>query len=433
MKTKKTPFGAVILLLASFVLTAAALYMYEFLPPRVAVVAPGSSLASIYHDRSGETQGEWLDRSQLSQRCTYSESNGSGHFCGINFQMGDGVTSGVDLSMFDSIEVKLDYSGPGDVLRFYIRDYTFGFKDRSDNRATKYINVLRSIRDKPKELIIPLDSMVVAEWWIISSGLDRTAAVPTFRNVVHIGIDTPTPTAPGAHNLRIESLKFVGQYVTKERWYLGILVVWGALLLVITVVRDVRLQAEVHAKTQKLNAAVMTTQELLETSEKYRELSIADPLSGLFNRRGVAQCYEGCFQGDAPVIGAIILMDIDFFKKINDNFGHDVGDLVIEKVAGVLRDTVRANDIVGRWGGEEFIVLCPSTGLDGAKFLAEKIRKEVESYQFEDHPNLTVTLSLGFGEILPELGFEENLKEVDRAMYLAKEAGRNRCVEAKAA
>ncbi|WP_346655535.1 GGDEF domain-containing protein [Lysinibacillus sphaericus] len=79
---------------------------------------------------------------------------------------------------------------------------------------------------------------------------------------------------------------------------------------------------------------------------------------------------------------SIILLDIDYFKEVNDGFGHQVGDLVLMNVAEILQNTIREQDTVGRWGGEEFLVICPQTTLDDAVKLAENLRQQLENYQF---------------------------------------------------
>lgn len=113
------------------------------------------------------------------------------------------------------------------------------------------------------------------------------------------------------------------------------------------------------------------------------------------------------------------LIDIDHFKAINDNFGHLKGDDVLKELSKMLEELVRKSDSVGRWGGEEFMILCPGTKKEGAEQLAEKIRVAFEK-------GLDVTCSFGVAELLKKESEGALIHRVDQAMYRAKEAGRNR-------
>ncbi len=161
--------------------------------------------------------------------------------------------------------------------------------------------------------------------------------------------------------------------------------------------------------------------------DKLRELAERDPLTGLFNRRmffifldaevGRASRHNKNF--------ALIMLDIDHFKRINDSFGHDVGDEVLRVVSSVILDIIRKTDILSRYGGEEFLLLLPETDSDGSMVLAEKIRSMVEGIRHEkaDRP---VTISLGVTLFRRGDTLESILKRADDALYQAKHGGRNR-------
>jgi two-component system, cell cycle response regulator len=159
--------------------------------------------------------------------------------------------------------------------------------------------------------------------------------------------------------------------------------------------------------------------------------AICDPLTGLLNRTyfqhelskfiSISSRHQHTF--------AVIMLDIDFFKKVNDTYGHDVGDNVLKMVAKILTRNTRGHDVVARFGGEEFIVMLPETSLNGAVVVAERIKMAVESFNFEplgcQH---CITVSIGIGEFpTTGSGTEELLKCADAALYEAKASGRN-CV-----
>jgi diguanylate cyclase (GGDEF)-like protein len=170
--------------------------------------------------------------------------------------------------------------------------------------------------------------------------------------------------------------------------------------------------------------------------KQLQQRAIQDELTGLYNRRFL----EGHLQKQLAMASryeqplAVLMLDIDLFKTINDRFGHDAGDRVLRSFSVNLSRTIRASDVVARWGGEEFVVVLPSTIGHAAKGLAEKIRKSIEGLSFEDQvPGLDgITVSIGTAAY-PDDGTTEELllKSADLALYRAKQGGRNR-VEAAA-
>ncbi len=162
-----------------------------------------------------------------------------------------------------------------------------------------------------------------------------------------------------------------------------------------------------------------------KVEEKLRLLSTTDELTGAYNRRafneylsaniGRAKRYHGLF--------SILLLDIDNFKNINDSYGHDVGDLVLKALARVVKESVRQEDIVARWGGEEFTVLLPETGKDAALQLAERLREKISVNDFPEIGHVTV--SIGLAEFQVDDTSDSLVKRADIALYQAKDAGKN--------
>jgi len=124
---------------------------------------------------------------------------------------------------------------------------------------------------------------------------------------------------------------------------------------------------------------------------------------------------------------SVLLIDADYFKKINDTFGHSHGDAVLKKIADVIRDTIRQSDFLFRYGGEEFLVLLNQTDINGAEFLAERIRSNIESVTQIKGIKSTLTVSIGVTHIRNEDCCLSIFDRADKALYVAKENGRNRC------
>lgn len=181
-------------------------------------------------------------------------------------------------------------------------------------------------------------------------------------------------------------------------------------------------EAEIQKRTRVLQQA---NRELENEKQTLTNLSSTDKLTGLYNRYKFEDLFE--FEKSQMLRHntqlAIILLDIDFFKAVNDTKGHNVGDAVLKEVALILRASVRNSDVVVRWGGEEFIVFTPKTTLEQAQQLAETIRANVKNASFSHGRQLTA--SFGVTSFEEEDGLESLIQRADRALYRAKELGRD--------
>ena len=161
-------------------------------------------------------------------------------------------------------------------------------------------------------------------------------------------------------------------------------------------------------------------------NKELQSLSNTDSLTGVFNRRYldtiIRREVENVKRYDTSF--SIILLDIDNFKKINDTFGHNKGDAVLKKIADILMNNSRANDIIGRWGGEEFLLICPQTNLENTKILAQNLCDIIASTTFAIDKK--VTGSFGVTEYDKRSSYDTCFKAVDGALYTAKLKGKNR-------
>jgi len=168
------------------------------------------------------------------------------------------------------------------------------------------------------------------------------------------------------------------------------------------------------------------------TDKKHIEdLYITDSLTQLYNRYKINETLDSELvrfeRYNRPF--SLIIIDIDHFKAVNDSYGHQVGDDVLVKVAKVIKSHIRATDIVGRWGGEEFLMICPETDLTSSSKLAEKIRLQIATYDFPVVGNKTA--SFGVACVNKNESKESLIKRADMALYKAKEEGRNKVTVSK--
>ncbi|ABV36545.1 conserved hypothetical protein [Shewanella sediminis HAW-EB3] len=161
--------------------------------------------------------------------------------------------------------------------------------------------------------------------------------------------------------------------------------------------------------------------------KEIERLSVTDTLTGLNNRRRLDELFINEFDrfNRYERQFSMILLDVDHFKQVNDKFGHKVGDKVLIEMGEILASSVRKNDLLGRWGGEEFLLICPETSIDGAIDLAEKIRKIIEDTDFPEIGS--VTASFGVTVSIKDDSDEDMFIRADNALYTAKRDGRN-CV-----
>jgi diguanylate cyclase (GGDEF)-like protein len=155
-------------------------------------------------------------------------------------------------------------------------------------------------------------------------------------------------------------------------------------------------------------------------------LATTDSLTGIANRRQfstiLASEIDRVKRYGTPM--SLAMYDIDYFKRVNDTFGHDVGDHVLQALTSLVKENIRANDVVARWGGEEFMVLMPQSDVEAARNVSEKLRLAIAGHHFDNLDKLTV--SLGVTAFEPQDDLNSLLKRVDEALYKAKEKGRNR-------
>jgi diguanylate cyclase (GGDEF)-like protein len=177
-----------------------------------------------------------------------------------------------------------------------------------------------------------------------------------------------------------------------------------------------------------LNLLERTSEELTSLNTELGEIAYTDRLTRVYNRWELENKLTDVLKMDVAndTNSSLVFMDIDHFKRVNDNYGHDVGDLVLRATVQVIKDNLESSYVFGRWGGEEFICILPETGLEEAAVFAEKLRKAIESNCFVAVQH--ITMSFGVTSSKPADDSESFVKRADEALYEAKETGRNKVV-----
>lgn len=196
-----------------------------------------------------------------------------------------------------------------------------------------------------------------------------------------------------------------------------------------------RAEAEKRLARTHQDYAVFSRQshEMMQEIENLKAASFHDPLTGIFNRRAYDNQISttmGEFKNKVLRTCSLVVFDIDNFRDFNNNYGHLAGDRVLSYVAKLTKESLRNDDLIYRYGGDEFVIMMPNAGLAAAIGVAEKIRRKIDSVEFKlsktTNTTVRVTLSMGVAEIKLEDSAETFFARADQAMYQAKSAGRNR-------
>ena len=207
---------------------------------------------------------------------------------------------------------------------------------------------------------------------------------------------------------------------------MSILSLWLCGAFAFTIARMVHLHRQQKLAKQHINELETSNIRLRHEKNRIEYLSLRDALTNAYNRQGIERIKEEFYEDPRVHHFALILLDIDHFKRVNDNHGHDVGDNVLNQFAGTIQRNIRSEDCFARWGGEEFMLLCPNLNQERTLLLAEKLRETLAQETFAN--NLKITASFGVGVNSDKaMHFDELFKQVDNALYKAKQQGRN-CV-----
>ncbi len=423
-------------LIIGILVTACLLALQQFLPKKRLLLIPNPHTEYFFYSGSlpdGSSAAQWLDEANFHWRCRFHAPAGSYLPCsmGLLFNSTE-PTRGLDLSGFSYLNIKLTHSGDAKKIRLFLRNFNPTYANTEDNNSTKFMSITLATQDLDQEIRVDLNEFKVADWWLDQFNVPRQLAYPEFNNIKNLGIDYTEPTLQGDYDIHLERVELEGEWVSAEHWYLAILVMWLLGIFSYAVAQLVQLRAQSKHDVQVINSLSQVNTELRRETDKFRRLSTVDPLTQAYNRFGIDQIVNALIAPRAsdgeesrnPDF-ALILMDIDHFKRINDRRGHDTGDRVLQAVAQIISKAISRKDYLGRWGGEEFVVLLPNKPKAFAIAMAEKIRLSIQDKVFEPENPVLVTASFGVSDRLPGEDFNETFKRADIALYQAKAQGRN--------
>ncbi|WP_199479399.1 GGDEF domain-containing protein [Vibrio harveyi] len=368
----------------------------------------------------------------LTLNCDLKESKYAWPYCGISVYTDvKEATKGLDLSSYHTVRLKIRYEAAGDGqspsknLRLYLRNFNSAYSIPTDEYTIKYNGMQFSPSDFSEIIEIPIKNLQVMTWWLNDNDVAIEHSAPEFSNITRIDLATGAGAALGKHKIVIDKIEFEGAYVQQSTLLFVLLFSWMALGLAFSL-HEMRKNKMAYNKAKKRHRHLEKVNNTLRAQNyEFAELAHRDALTGAMNRHAVQSWLEQ--QARQVRWGhdsfSILYMDLDKFKRVNDKYGHQMGDDILREFVMVISSSIQPEDRLVRWGGEEFVVFCPDTNVEQAVKKAELIRQNVESHLWVHGEPLTC--SIGVAQMQNER-VSETMARADEVLYLAKRNGRNR-------
>ncbi|NTS76229.1 GGDEF domain-containing protein [Catenovulum sp. SM1970] len=322
----------------------------------------------------------------------------------------NGQLAGIDFTRFSKVGLWLKHDHPNQPgTRFEMHNFNDAYSKPEQINSLKYNTVEFSENNVPYPTWINFHSFYVPVWWNSLHDLSLQHGGTDFSNVHSIAVTTGGLIPDGPYKITIEKIEFRGQYIQNETLFFALIVLWstvaGFFFKRLIEIKDHLNQVSQEKKHWQMRATY-------------------DGLTDAYSKQSAPNLF---MQLQATNLeSSLLFLDIDHFKQINDNYGHDVGDDVLIQFSHIIQRFISDDMKLIRWGGEEFLLLCPGLSLERAHQLAEELRTLVHQTQWPDV--LEVTVSIGVA-LYANDDINRTISLADRALYRAKHQGRNQvCV-----
>ncbi|MDO6684641.1 MULTISPECIES: GGDEF domain-containing protein [unclassified Agarivorans] len=361
----------------------------------------------------------------LSLRCKTVSSN-TFPFCSMLIPLASKQSQYADLSKFDTLNIDLTTV---DLKRDTVLIYLLNHEQNLPNGVDKISHTRANIQAiNPTigraQYRLALNQFYVPSWWVFAKPFNIDTAAK-LDNVEYLQIATGDSRSLKDLEIALHAFSFSGKWINAKDLYFLLLSLWIASIIV----HAIYLAGKMHSKyiTSKSKAEELNkiNSFLSIERDKYKTMAKHDPLTKLLNRAGLSGSLSKLMSefSHSSQAASLIMFDIDHFKLINDQHGHDTGDQVLISISQKVSEMIRDQDVFARWGGEEFVIVCPNTQLQGACVLAENVRAQIANSQLIHQGQ--VTSSFGVAQ-LNSANIDTWFKRADEALYKAKTAGRNR-------
>lgn len=426
------------------VTTILAIFAFPYVPDKSLVIYPGSEVwwgAFTDSSAGGNSKFEYMNESHSAIECVIGDA-GSFNMCGNSCVFADNtvVTRDqlladldfateispkitLDLSSYSGVWIDIDYRGPAKFIHLSLQNHEPAIDLPDPGRQFRPQSVGIATSELHEPVYVRLKEFKASDWWVTQFALHRMESDTRFNRIQAIIVEIKEQTPHTTHYLDVKSITFVGEWISKENFYLAIIVAFAALLGLEGTFR-------VYTLYNRHRAAQKSLALLNEHNQKLRSVAFKDELTQLLNRRAIHEIVSKSLELKNQKSLAIIIIDIDYFKKFNDTHGHALGDKVLINVAQSLKQASRDYDQIARWGGEEFVIVTRDAHPDNLLAYAEKLREKVASspvFKEGSSEPIFVTISLGITQSHLEESFDVALERADKALYRSKEKGRNCC------
>lgn len=416
-----------------FAVTLVAIFTKDKLLEQTIEITADSVLYDTVYDDSpskGNSVVELIstENQTITWTCTIQQRTIPFPYCGLALFVGQSDADGLDLRTFHTLRLWVDYQGPTESLKIFLRNFDNKYSEVYDYTSTKYNTVEISKDHLEPGVGVNFRNFNVPSWWQLERNISPEDMAPDFSNVINLDFQTGSRPIDGVHTFTFHKVELVGQWLTTEAWYLSIITFWGLIFIGKIAHHQIELLSKIKHSSKREKELEKINILLDREGRKLQQKVETDKLTGAYNRTGAEIKLADALQEKQQngYTFSIILLDIDHFKKINDTYGHDAGDQVLQQFSEHIQKNIRATDYFARWGGEEFMLICRKTTLKTAAEIAEQLR-EIVSTSILIGETL-VTASMGVAEIKgnDQASINDAFKRADQALYKAKRNGRNR-------
>ncbi len=388
---------------------------------RLLELKPRDWTATLYMDSTegGSSVGRWLNDEQNHFSCTFQKLDSQYNYCGYDISF----SGGIDLRSFGALIITFDYFGEGEVFRVYLRNLNPRLQLLSHD--TKYMRRILKSATGRQERRIPLHDFEVAQWWLEDHSITGKDARPNFDNIVHFGIDVPSPAPAGEHTFHIHSIFLEKQQTWQSPLYLTLFSLDAILLLASAAITFTR---SPHKRTADVtqdhpigsdNPSPITPQ--VPSKERY-----LDKLTGVLNQEGL----DNRHTNNLCAINTLLVINIEGIADINRNYSHDTGDQTLIQASKKLLHSLSSDSSLCRWSDTTFAALCPNTSVEQAYLLAENIRKSLSSMTFTNKTKqaLKVEINLSIATTQRNEKLQTAFKRAEQALIHARSEGKNNTI-----
>jgi len=369
-----------------------------------------------------------IENNKVILDCEIVASDYAWPFCELTMQLHDpqklNRAQGVDLSLFEYVKIYAEYENMTENgIRFYTRSHDGNTSPVGDFTTWKYNGLEFSVKNKKvgEPITIPLTLLQVPAWWLLENDIPLELSTPSFKNIMELDLVTGDNMKPGHYKIILDRIEFHGKYFKTNNMYIAIIILWLFTSFGVILVRANDSKAKLIKIQRKAKSLKKLNQLLNIENHSLKDDSERDALTGAFNRSSI----QSVFTNDVPVL-SLIFIDIDLFKAINDNYGYVIGDEILTSFSKLLSEHSRDSDVLARWAGEEFLLVCANTHKESAVKLAENLRALIENFEWSHE--IKFTASFGVADRILDEPPEEFLQRADKALYAAKARGRNKVV-----